>query len=534
MRIETRRLAALLCLTLGGAMPARADNPMSAIDWLSKSVAAPGSHRATPPQGGKIPSSVPLPERPANEPAVTKDARPAEVTVTVLGAPTPDSVGLLPAERTGLPRDLWGLTRASDLARTITEAEEPVLPTLQGLFSTLLLAEANPPVDSGPEGRLLLARIDKLLAMGALDQASGLIQLVRARTPELFRRRFDIALLTGQEDSACIEMQSSPHLAPTLTARVFCLARAGDWNAAALTLNTARALGQVEPEDEVLLVRFLDAELADSIPSLPPPPQPTPLVWRIYEAIGEPLPTLGLPIAFAHAELRPQAGWKAQVEAAERLSRVGAITPNLLLGMYTARAPAASGGVWDRVDLFQRFDAALSGGDRTRIARILPDVWQAMVGAELESTFAALYGDRLMQVGLTGDAATLAFHIALLSPAYERAAKDRAGAVSQPDVQEAFLIGLARGKINGLTPPDSMSRAIAPAFLAPEITAEPQRLLDERRFGEALLWAIARVGRGVHGDPRGVAEGLSLLRRMGLEDAARRTALELLLLERRG
>jgi hypothetical protein len=329
-------------------------------------------------------------------------------------------------------------------------------------------------------------------------------------------------------------MQSSPHLAPTLTARVFCLARAGDWNAAALTLNTARALGQVEPEDEVLLVRFLDAELADSIPSLPPPPQPTPLVWRIYEAIGEPLPTLGLPIAFAHAELRPQAGWKAQVEAAERLSRVGAITPNLLLGMYTARAPAASGGVWDRVDLFQRFDAALSGGDRTRIARILPDVWQAMVGAELESTFAALYGDRLMQVGLTGDAATLAFHIALLSPAYERAAKDRAGAVSQPDVQEAFLIGLARGKINGLTPPDSMSRAIAPAFLAPEITAEPQRLLDERRFGEALLWAIARVGRGVHGDPRGVAEGLSLLRRMGLEDAARRTALELLLLERRG
>ena len=38
----------------------------------------------------------------------------------------------------------------------------------------------------------------------------------------------------------------------------------------------------------------------------------------------------------------------------------------------------------------------------------------------------------------------------------------------------------------------------------------------------------------VEGDLRGVTEGLSLLRRAGLEDVARRTALELMLLERRG
>ena len=36
------------------------------------------------------------------------------------------------------------------------------------------------------------------------------------------------------------------------------------------------------------------------------------------------------------------------------------------------------------------------------------------------------------------------------------------------------------------------------------------------------------------GDLRGVTQGLSLLRRVGLEDVARRTALELMLLERRG
>ena len=79
-----------------------------------------------------------------------------------------------------------------------------------------------------------------------------------------------------------------------------------------------------------------------------------------------------------------------------------------------------------------------------------------------------------------------------------------------------------------------MSRAIAPAFLAPKITPEAEQLLAERRVGEALLLALDTVGRGVTGDPRGVAEGLSLLRQLGLEDVARRTALELLLLERRG
>ena len=59
-------------------------------------------------------------------------------------------------------------------------------------------------------------------------------------------------------------------------------------------------------------------------------------------------------------------------------------------------------------------------------------------------------------------------------------------------------------------------------------------VLEERRLGEALLMAADRIGRGVQGDLRGVTEGLSLLRLAGLEDIARRTALELMLLERRG
>jgi hypothetical protein len=57
-----------------------------------------------------------------------------------------------------------------------------------------------------------------------------------------------VTLLTGTEHDACAILRSQPALAPTLPARVFCLARNGDWNAAVLTLNTARALGDVTPE----------------------------------------------------------------------------------------------------------------------------------------------------------------------------------------------------------------------------------------------------------------------------------------------
>ena len=80
-------------------------------------------------------------------------------------------------------------------------------------------------------------------------------------------------------------LRATPDLAPTFPARIFCLARAGDWNAAALTLRTAQALGYVTPEEDALLQRFLEPELDDG-ETLPPPDKPTPLVWRMFEAIG--------------------------------------------------------------------------------------------------------------------------------------------------------------------------------------------------------------------------------------------------------
>lgn len=512
MPIEAIRptLSALALLT--ALTPAvAAEEPLSAIDWLSQSVAAPAA------------------SGPA-KPTVTTGVMQEAVATTILGAPSPDATGLLPPQVTGLPAALWGPGRTTEIATLIAAERPDSLPALRGLLLTLLLAEADPPADAGSSAQLLTARIDKLLDLGALDQARALLDAAGSRDPGLFRRSFDVALLTGEEDRGCRIMVESPGLAPTFPARIFCLARSGDWNAAALTLRTGQALGHITDEEDALLSRFLDPDLYEGEPPLSAPDRVTPLAWRMFEAIGEPLSTATLPIAFAHAELRPQAGWKAQVEAAERLARAGAIPSNVLLGLYTERKPAASGGVWDRVAAFQKFDAAMTSGDRTAIAQTLPDVWDRMTQAELEVPFADLYGKRLAALNLDGEAGRISLTLALLSPD----AASLAASLRPSTPRESFLLALAKGNIDGIAPPDSLARAIAPAFTGHAVTGQLADLTAENRTGEAILAAIDQIEQGVQGDLDGVTDGLALLRKVGLDKAARRTALELLLLERRG
>ena len=540
--MRSSRVLAMIAVAAGVCAPAALaeKRPLSAINWLSQSLKVPPATGLQPvapdPMAAPVPvvngTQATLPAI-AGEVAVTQTSvLPQPVAVSVLGGPSPDAVGLLPAAVTGFPRKLWGPGHSADIAAAIGAVRMDGVPSLQGLLITLLLAEAEAPPDSAGSGALLMARIDKLLEIGALDQAQALINAAGpTRSADLFRRSFDVALLTGEEDRACEVMQGAPGLAPTLTARVFCLARAADWSTAALTLRTSQALGQSNPADDALLTRFLDPDLFDDDP-MPPPPKPiSPLIWRIYESLGEPISTATLPPAFAHAELTDRAGWKAQIEAAERLARVGAIAPNVLLGLYTDRTPSASGGVWDRADAFQRFDAALTKGDAAAVEQRLPVAYARMKDVELEVPFATLFAPALAKLPLTGDAARMAYELGLLSPDYERLSK---GDGATLDARTRFLAGLAMGSVKDLVAPDSMARAIAPAFIAPVLPADLEPMIKDGRTGEAILAAMQRIEQGLGGELVKVTEGLSVLRKLGLEDIARRTAIELMLLERRG
>ncbi|MGH1329425.1 MAG: hypothetical protein ACRBBK_00955 [Paracoccaceae bacterium] len=510
--------AGMAALVLPGVLPmaARAqDKPLSAIDWLSDSVATP--------------VALPLPTvTPGGD--VATSALPEDVSVMPLGGPVADSVGLLAASQTGLSPDLWGRSSSRDIAGRLQALESDLLPAARDLVQMLILAELDPPYDSSPEAILFLARIDALLARGALEPAQNLILRAGPDHPQVFRRWFDISLLLGTEDRACAKLRDTPELSPTFPARIFCLARGGDWDAAALTLETAEALGMLTPEDDALLAQFLHPELAEGGLRLEAPNNPNPLVFRMYEAIGAPLATGALPLAFAQSDLRANIGWKAQLDAAERLARAGAISPQQLHDIYLEGKPAASGGVWDRVKAYQTLDMALERQDISAVSAALAPAWQAMEGRELEVPFAALYGARLAELPLTGRVKQLANRIALLSPDYEVLARKHSPATEA----ERFWFAISQGDLRGVSAPDAYSEAVREGFAEIEFPTRLQSLTQNDRMGEAILRAISLLSSGAQGDLDEISDAFAFLRNAGLEDTARRAALQLLLLERRG
>lgn len=498
----------------GATDPAGDPNaPMSAIDWLSDSLSAPQTPTAP------------------SEPDVSAGVAVEDVTVQPLDLPIPDAVGLLPVSVTGLPKGLWGASRPDDLALRFREDQPDMLPAIQALLYTLLLAELDPPNGATPgSDTMFLARVDRLLALGALDQADALLARAGASNPEIFRRWFDTALLKGTETELCEVLRATPELSPTFPARIFCLARGGDWNAAALTLETGRALSFISEEEDALLARFLDPHLFEGEPPLPQPARPSPLTFRMFEAVGEPIPTARLPLAFAQSDLRANIGWKARVEAGERLARTGAVSDNQIWGLYSERRPAASGGVWDRIAALQALDAAIAARNPDRVAEVLPDTWRALEQSELEVPFARIYGPALAGLRLSGDMGSLALRLGLMSDEYEQVAQ---GAEPDNDM-DRLLVALARGDVSGLTAPTPAAQAVLDGFTAVDVPIRLRPLLDANRLGEAILRAMTLFTTGTRGDLDEVTDGLAMLRLVGLEATARRAAIEYLVLDRRG
>ncbi|MFN3954715.1 MAG: hypothetical protein ACK4LQ_09695 [Pararhodobacter sp.] len=535
-------LALLVSASPPGAAWAQSDtaeaaqSPLSAIDWLRETMVLP--------EPGAYPVS-------SLRDDVWFDS--GDITTRTIDATMPDSVGLFAAARVGLPRHFWAGNSASELADLVVALPTDTLPALRDLSYRILLAEFDPPgitlagsggdVPPGAASPLLLARLDKLMEFGAIDQAAALLDTLGPIDPGLQQRRFEIALLLGEEQAACRDLLRRDPEQSVEPVLIFCQARHGDWHGAERRLERAREAGTLGPLYEPLLTRFLDADdhlhsddVADSI-VLRAQAQLSPLSWRLLEAIGEPVATFGLPVAFAHADLRGTIGWRAQLEAAERLVRTGALPPNRLLGLYTERSAAASGGIWERVRAVQALDAALERNDPGAIGAALLRAWPQIVAGELELAFTQIYSDILQGAGLEGPAAALAFEIGLLSERYENVALTRQeGAGTIPlSPREAFLIAVARG----LAPDpaaaegNSAKMAVAEAFAEdPALPESTLARLQQGRVGEQVLITLNRMGGAA--DPRVQAEELATLRYLGLEDIARRAALQSLLLERRG
>jgi hypothetical protein len=131
-----------------------------------------------------------------------------------------------------------------------------------------------------------------------------------------------------------------------------------------------------------------------------------------------------------------------------------------------------------------------------------------------------------MRLPLTGEAGLLARRIALLSSRYEQVAR----AALPQSAAERFAFAIATGQ--NAQPPaeaDMVARAVARAFDATLPEHRYAWFVQNDRLGEALLRAalvLSDPGR----DPDDISDALALYRAVGLEDVARRAALQLVLL----
>lgn len=509
--MRTRPLAYLWALTTAGALTAQ-EAPLSVIDWVQQN---PGQPAMT---------SVAMP---GGEPPVTSSGVAPVVDVKPLDEEAPRIIGLVPGDVTGLPQDLWKASDPDALSRQLTSLPDFRLPAAQALLFTALLTEAEAPgQDAEEEDIFTLARVATLQRYGALDPALALIEQADVtRDTAHFSAYMDLALLTGEEWLACNILAAQPHLAPGLAARIFCAARQGDWATAALLFDTGRALGQMSPPEVALLDRFLHPEAFEGARPLRPARAITPLLFRLHESIGEPLPTRPLPRAYAVADLRDLAGWKAQLEAAERLAETGALPGNRLLGLYSDRQPAASGGVWDRVRAVQQFDTALGTGSPAAVIKTLPGAWEAMQEAGLEIPFAGLFTHRLSRIPLQGPVAELADTLALLSPDYAAAAQAS---------DRALLKAVAIGDPTGLPADDTITRAIRDAFAPGAARTDLMAQAQTGALGAVILDTLVLLEEGAAGSPRALTQALGTLRALGFDDTMRRASLQILLLERFG
>ncbi len=478
-------------------------SPLSAVDWLSESL--------------ETPQDV-APETPLTGVSIE------EIETTNLSDVQKDTVGIIPSQISGIPQDFWGDSQIERLASLIRNAPLGQLTEVTALWRRIILAEIDPPFGTSQKNTLLLARLDNLLNAGALDPAEALLKAADPNNPQLFRRWFDVSVLTQRADDACARMVKTPNFAPTLQARIFCLARAGDWSAAAVTLSSGKALGSFSEEEALLLGLFLDPEAYAGTPDPVLPMILTPLTFVMREALALPRPAHSLPLAFLHMDLQNNAGWKLRITSAERLVREAAIPSIALLDLYLEGKPSASGGVWDRVAAVQKLNAALGGDDDGKLSDTLVKAYQALAPYNLQSVLSDWFAAALENRTLTTQASPIGFELAVLHPE----TRDLALGMASSKQLERFIVSILSARFDA-PPQNNLQQAILNALTGLSSKTVLHQNVDRGRVGEAVLSVLTLLHDGAATDVSDIETALSVLAYSGFHDEAVRISIQLIL-----
>ncbi|HEV3174616.1 MAG TPA: hypothetical protein VGZ72_01425 [Stellaceae bacterium] len=531
-------------------------------------------------------AAVPLPAPDASESSQTL---PPGVEAMPLAPVDPAWAGSLEASEGGLPGTLWQGTPKAFVTAALPQLQPISSPTLEDLARRLLLSNAIAPSgDELPRGRSLVAiRLDRLVALGYVDQAAELIdRLPWKGDPEpLDRLRVEIGFLKNDNDGACRQVQDAIGRYQDVwwdRAQIACQALAGDPGKAALGLSLLRE--RQVPRDQVF-DGLIDA-ISGHAAKLDRMPDATPIRVALLAAAKLPLPA----DALQNADPAVLRAWatngnvpaERRLAAAERAAALGALALDELRSIYTEIAFKPE----------ERKTAIQQAGDNPRARALLyatakqetigaarAEALQSLLQAGLKRgefpVTARLVAPLLLELEPSPDldwfAPTAARALFALDRPLEAAVWAQVGGqaaqaslfliarLAQGDTGPAWPKDGLRSILEGLQPKDatlepgklvlagallqSVGEPIKPADWAALVALPPaagaplpnaalwidgREAVAGRRLGEALLdtLVMAQAGGRLSSEPIVIAEAVARLNALGMDVEARHLALE--------
>jgi hypothetical protein len=272
-------LAAAICFVAGSAFAQTA-----APVLLTPAAENPQPNHAVPPDGAAAPNAPSVTERP-------------------LGAPAPDTLGLLDVTSGGFPDTMWDGSRAQTARMLVASLPRRLaLLSARGLATRFLLSAAPAPSGEAADltamagnagAPMLEARIATLAALADWKDALALIDLVpqSARDPTLARLRTDGLLILGRSETACADV-SSGQMPDTATQelQVYCQLSQQQSSAAGLSLGVLREQGA---DDKIFFwaANAAQGNIAPAPADLSQAPAVAPLVLALLRLGHVQLPT---------------------------------------------------------------------------------------------------------------------------------------------------------------------------------------------------------------------------------------------------
>ncbi len=527
---DTRRwpatlAAAALAAGLAGGASAAAPVPPQVAQAEPPILLIPPQDEPTAPTGAGEPAAIDLGRAPEG------------IEVNTLAAEATDYAGVLEPASGGFGAAMWAGTD-----RALVERLLPRLPgatasaAMRDLARRLLLSAAEAPAGPGAGRDLMQLRVERLAALGNRHDLAALLGLMPERQDDAAtaRLRLEALWLAGDADAACAEAESRIRQFDRdvywQKALIFCQARAGEKDRAALGLDLLREQGSDEDRAFVALVEALGAGRAAAVEAVTPA---TGLELAMLRAFGQPLSAAAAessdPAILAAVVESPDADPAVRLDAAERAVAAGALAPDKLVALY-AQEPTQPAeldsalslaetdtGPHGRAVLYQAAARALQPASRAAVLRRALELARRQGGL---ANAARVHLPALVEVApaqelawFAGDAGRALYIVGRYELAAEWLAVARAQAAGDPAAAAAVPALALLAEIAGAGPGLAEYSAEASATAAVEV-------------GSVVAWLEPRIAAGDADARRHAARLLAISEAFGAPPTAWRNLLD--------